>query len=95
MIDTSASKATIPSNQSQIILCVPCTIGQGLNRMLKNPLFPRTISTLKPLILGKIIVRGCLSYRFRGKIRRMAILELFILELFRIKLYRRWNLIVS
>ena len=59
----------------------------------KKSLFPRTISTQKPLILEKIIVRGCLSYGFRGKIHRMAILELFILELFRLKLYRRWNLI--
>ena len=85
--------ATVPSNQSQIILCVPCTIGQGLCWMLKKSLFPRTFSTQKPLILEKIIVRGCLSYGFRGKIHRMAILELFILELFRLKLYRRWNLI--
>ena len=56
-------------------------------------MFPRSISTQKLLFLEKIIVRGCLSYGFRGKIHRMDILELFTLELFRLKLYRRWNLI--
>ena len=62
--------------------------------MLNKPLFPRIISTQKPLILGEKIVRGGVSYGFRGKNHRMAILELFTLELFRIQMYRRLNFIV-